>query len=494
MVVIAAPGCAETNCKLALSPLDQVNGQAPFGVQFDFSAVDCNGQSPPTIATDGTFWVNGPDGLPVDGAQVDVNAYSFDATHHFSMGFCPPADAPEGVYTLNVVSGNSSGSVAFNVAGKYDGSPCFATRVAECGVQCDKPDCGGTAGCCERVGCAGASCGDDGCGEPCGACDDGKSCGPNGKCSAPWTVAGGEQDPRGVTTDAYFVYWTLDSGGAVKRANKDGSEPVLLGAMPGWSIRVDSRDVFWTAHTEGKLYRAAKDGTDVHPETGDPLPVELVAGQQDPRGLALDDDHVYWTDVGDDAVRRVSKEGGAVQDLATKQQGPRNVFVQGDHVYWTNSASGTVLEDGTVNRVLREGGALQILAADQVAPWGVYVDDEHVYWTSYVDNGQVLRMPKDGGTIKPELVAHGFVNPRDITGDVTSIYWNAVGPQNSNGEFNAGSVFQLRKDLSLGQVLAQDQKWIGLMGLDSSTVYWAASGTLDKIFFLDGRVLGAWKE
>jgi len=486
-------GCSDGNCQLGLTALDLSNGHAPFGVQLDFQAVTCDGTSPPELADEGTFWVNGPDGQPVAGATVDVSAYSFDATYHYSMGLCVPDGSPEGVYTLNILYGDGGGSLPFNVNGRFDGTLCNATAVATCGVACDLPDCGGTVGCCERVGCSGGACGDDGCGEPCGECDDGESCGPNRKCSAPWSVAAGEQDPRGVATDAYFIYWTLDSGSAVKRANKDGSDVVTLGATPGWAVRVDARNVFWTSHTDGRILRAAKDGTDVDPD-GAPLPVELAGGQADPRGLALDDDYVYWTDIGDDAVRRVSKDGGDVEDIATKQQAPRNVFIEGDFVYWTNSASGTVLEDGTVNRAPRNGGPRQILASEQVSPWGLYVDETYVYWTSYVDAGRVYRTPKAGGS-PPELVAEGFANPRDIVGDTTSIFWNAVGPQNSNGEYSAGQVFQLRKDFTLGRILAKDQKWLGLLNVDSSSVFWAQGGTLgNQTFFLDGRVMGGWKE
>lgn len=489
-----ATGCSDPDCALTLTTVNPVAGHAPFGAQLDFSAANCQGEPIGDLASTGTFSLAGPAGSPaIEAAALSVTGYPYAGLdgmeRRFSLGFCAPAGAAEGTYTLSVSHSSGNGTLSFKLSGAFDGSACSAPAVASCGGQCSDPDCGATVGCCKRTSCGSGQCGDDGCGLSCGSCGVGESCSPGNQCVQPFAIVSGEQDPRGITTDDDSLFWTLDSGAAVKSSAKDGSEPLVLANVSAWAVQVDKQDAFWTAHTTGEVMKAAKDGTDVD-ATGAPAPIVLASGQQDPRGLALDQTHVYWTDVSGDAVRRVSKEGGTIEELATKQSSPRDVFVHGDYVYWTNSASGTVLEDGSVHRVLKTGGTVEPVAAGLNAPWAIFVDDTHVYWTSYTEQGAVMRAPKAGGD--PLVLAQGFANPRDIDGFGDSIYWLSVGTPNGSGEFISGAVYTLRKDLSAGGTIGAGQKWLGSMVVDSSGVYWTQAGTLQS-FFADGRLMGAWK-
>ncbi len=70
----------------------------------------------------------------------------------------------------------------------------------------------------------------------------------------------------------------------------------------------------------------------------------LASGQQSPRGLALDDGFVYWTNEGDNAgndgaVKRVPISGGSVETLAWFQLAPRGLVVEGGEVWWVTHAS-----------------------------------------------------------------------------------------------------------------------------------------------------------
>jgi hypothetical protein len=88
-------------------------------------------------------------------------------------------------------------------------------------------------------------------------------------------------------------------------------------------------------------------------------PVLLAATLYEPRGIAVDDEFLYWvnhvssTMAGGD-VRRMRKADGAEQTvLAPMQGGPWDLELSDGYVYWTNrfgNSIGRVRADGTKRR------------------------------------------------------------------------------------------------------------------------------------------------
>jgi hypothetical protein len=58
-----------------------------------------------------------------------------------------------------------------------------------------------------------------------------------------------------------------------------------------------------------------------------------------PQDLAVDDTHVYWSDVGDGGIYRALIDGGPATEFADALQPPGGVALYADCVYWVESGS-----------------------------------------------------------------------------------------------------------------------------------------------------------
>lgn len=119
-------------------------------------------------------------------------------------------------------------------------------------------------------------------------------------------------------------------------------------------------------------------------------PQEVASSVDDPRGLAVDESHVYWTTGGGD-VQRVPKSGGAVETLAEHQDTPGALAVDATHLYWVNDATGRVM------RLSKDGGGKpkSILTSPGLA--GLTIDADGLYLSRKLKKGEIRRVDKDGG-------------------------------------------------------------------------------------------------
>ncbi|WP_437736991.1 hypothetical protein [Sorangium sp. So ce1335] len=110
--------------------------------------------------------------------------------------------------------------------------------------------------------------------------------------------------------------------------------------------------VYWASFEGGSVFRAAL-GED---EVGEAA--EIASGQGQLNGLALDEDHIYWTRRDAGTVVRMPKDGGEPEVLASQQQRPGSVAVDAAAVYWINEGSpdqddGTPVRDGAVLKLAK---------------------------------------------------------------------------------------------------------------------------------------------
>jgi hypothetical protein len=138
----------------------------------------------------------------------------------------------------------------------------------------------------------------------------------------------------------------------------------------------------------------------------------LVSNQQYPLAIVVDDQWVYWTELGpnysqgdcsmaDGRVLRAHKTDGSNQvTLVDSQACPMNLVVNKNHLFWVNA--GTVTNsnynhDGTVQRIDIDGSNLKVIASGQNRPYGIAVSEEAVFWTNqgvYTGQGSVMKIAR----------------------------------------------------------------------------------------------------
>ncbi len=120
-------------------------------------------------------------------------------------------------------------------------------------------------------------------------------------------VASAQPSPAGIARLGASLFWVTTFGPEVMRLDP-GGEPVVItiepeGQIGATMIAVDGEGAFWSqAHKKTAIEGWVKR---VDPDGGEP--VQLTPRLVEPRGLAVDSTHVYFTDVAAGRVARVSK-------------------------------------------------------------------------------------------------------------------------------------------------------------------------------------------
>lgn len=159
----------------------------------------------------------------------------------------------------------------------------------------------------------------------------------------------------GLAAAGNVLYWASFSGSSVSRFDPSGSPTLTQGlvsitptAFP-YSVAVDSTYIYWANANElngqGSIGRARLDGTEVNPS--------FIPNLTDPRGVAVNGNHVYWTSFGTGTIGRANLDGSAPNNsFITGASNPIGLAVNGTHVYWANygaaaSSIGRAGLDGT---------------------------------------------------------------------------------------------------------------------------------------------------
>jgi hypothetical protein len=232
---------------------------------------------------------------------------------------------------------------------------------------------------------------------------------------------------RGALLDGNYLYYADYEASTIVRVDVTQTPitPVTVAQAPtiqrpntivadGTSIYVTNEGTATTSST-GTPTSAATSGSVIaftRASIGGTLALTTYGtGLDRPRGLAVDDMRVYWSNAGstttNGSIEAAPKAGGAPVTLAQGLSGPRELAIcsappssptdcaDDPYVYVTEFTS------GNVDRVRKDGTAPVapfVIASGQKSPIGIAVDKSYVFWANFgasgVAEGTILRLVK----------------------------------------------------------------------------------------------------
>lgn len=302
-------------------------------------------------------------------------------------------------------------------------------------------------------------------------------CSPTNTCEnpeliTPTILASGQDRPTGITTDGTAVYWAT-LGGDVMKVDKSGGTPATMASEQtgALAIAVDSASVYWTTvFGTRSIMKVPLSG-------GAPT---VIATGENPYGLAVTTDTIYWSDFGSDAgsvdgaIMKAPLSGGSATTLASGERGPLGIAVDATNVYWArNDISSQIM------KVAIGGGNVAPVTAGQDHPAGVAVFESNVFWTNYSNppyntEGKVMKASLVDGT--PIELATDQLGPLNIVTDGSYVYWTNQGDKDMEASPsripNTGSVMRAAADGSSLSTIADGQNGPHSIAIDATHVYW----------------------
>jgi sugar lactone lactonase YvrE len=123
----------------------------------------------------------------------------------------------------------------------------------------------------------------------------------------------------GITVDSHHIYWATRGAGTIGRADLNCThvdKRFITGANQPTAVAVDAQHIYWandtyngTTHTYGvnaTIGRASLNGTHVNES--------FIVGASEPFGVAVDAQHLYWTNYGSGTIGRASLNGMHVNE------------------------------------------------------------------------------------------------------------------------------------------------------------------------------------
>ncbi len=295
--------------------------------------------------------------------------------------------------------------------------------------------------------------------QSCGAC--GHDC-LGGACSVgvcqPIVVAQAQNAPGPITLDANNIYWINVGAGTAMKMPIGGGSTFQLTAGVGsgvTSIAVDATSVYWSDIGGGSINK-------VPIATGSITP--LATGSYQPKGLAVANGMVYFTDFGNQAggVYAVPTGGGSVVTLSVAGGGPDPIAADATNVYWSPQIGCT--NQSPIDQMHTNGTNVVVVAPGQDCPRYMAIDSAFVYWTASA-GGNVRRAPIGGGTVT--TIASGQPNSFQIVVDATYAYF-------ADG---AGNIKKVLKSGGTPTTLVSAQNPGGI-AVDATFVYWTHSASM----------------
>jgi len=318
------------------------------------------------------------------------------------------------------------------------------------------------------------------------------------------------QKALGVAVDAGHIYWVDAATGAIGRAdlngeNKDpnfispGSIECEVEDSPGTFeevpshpryLAVDFEHIYWTNSGcadevgplggKGTIGRADIDGNEASIEPA------FIEGASNPQGIAVNATHIYWANAGRSAgvqaIGRATIEGDEVeQEFFDLDLVPYGVALSPTRVYFSSNQPEN--DFSFISSIPLEGGTEDFAFIGKAGIRGVAVDNSHVYW-AYQTSGEEAIGRAD---LELENVEKAFIplsgKPVGLAVNLEHLYWSSNGetPTNPGNDLyrygpGEGELEDLTPDATGNGAEVQ-----GVLGASANGkyIYFAANGDLD---------------
>jgi hypothetical protein len=305
----------------------------------------------------------------------------------------------------------------------------------------------------------------------CGAC--GRTCG-SGQCKSgvclPEVIASKQSVPTSLAlgTDG-SIYW-LESAvaGTINQLKPNETVPTTIYTASGvyvpFALSVDVQAVYWLERNQ----QIASLGRIMKQKHTDTKPGIFVDGMNVPYGIAAPGDgFVYWTTTGDGLVRRIARDGGGQQPIATViDKELHGLTVVSGWVLWANSGLGQVQQAEAMGMAMKPPVSVAMSKKPESL---VLVPDGNVYWTEAEINGSIMRYSSSDKQVKTFVTNQNV--PFGIASDSTHLYWTERG-QGTNGTVNR---IKLDGKETTPTVLAKEQQFPDSLVADEKYVYWTTT-------------------
>jgi hypothetical protein len=146
------------------------------------------------------------------------------------------------------------------------------------------------------------------------------------------TCAGTALGP-GKSCQVTVAYSPVASGDDSATLRVSGTKPAVSASVVVSGSAAAAGHIYWSNANIGTIRRADLDGSN---------PDQHVITGAYTNGLAVDVDHVYWTDSSSTIGRADLDGSNPDQTFITGVSSPLAMAVDADHIYWTNNAGGTI--------------------------------------------------------------------------------------------------------------------------------------------------------
>jgi hypothetical protein len=283
---------------------------------------------------------------------------------------------------------------------------------------------------------------------------------------APAVIADQLSEPYGVVIVGATAYIAEHTSGHIRQVPAAGGTNSLYfdTQQAPWSIAAGANGLYWGEQTKVRLKPfASSSSVDVSVSNGNACSVGVTAAK------------LYFGICGtEDKVRVADLDMSNVNDVGTSQNDPRGIAFDATHVYWSNAS-------GSIGRAPLAGGNHETVVSGESSSDTLAVVGSFIYWTV---PGAIRRAPIGGNV---PWTATTFVSgegrPRSIAADGTRLYW-----LDSNlGLLRRVDTTKGPPAITLAKNEAQ-QAGVSVnsaIAFDATHVYWvtntAAGGTLKRV-------------